>query len=300
MGSAGVRKWGGIRCNNREFRLIREECREVPLYAIKKCQEKYGFKLYAPCIMSNPVHYLLEPKQPEDLPTIMHWLNWYTAMCFNRILNRTGHFWEKRYPSTGFPASDQRRALNTLRYIHANPKAANIQQGWFYDFSNYGIYDHLSEDGITQWHPAFLALGTTLDICVAGYRKFCQRYCPQPKPESQSYWGRKLLAGVKRRRKLKKTSPGQISLWDEWDGAKDEIREVAQKFVVANAANPEIAGARFDRKAPKGSEIPNFSKKVGDMGPEEEPEGEPLQLRCQVSDRGKADSTLQTNPEIKL
>jgi REP element-mobilizing transposase RayT len=64
--------------------------------------------------MSNHVHYLLEPSSPEDLPKIMHWLNWYTAMCFNRMLNRTGHFWEKRYHSSGFETSDYRRALNTL------------------------------------------------------------------------------------------------------------------------------------------------------------------------------------------
>jgi hypothetical protein len=85
----------------------------------------------------------LEPGSPEDLPKIMHWLNWYTAMCFNRMLNRTGHFWEKRYHSSGFETSDYRRALNTLRYIHANPKAAGMQQGFFYDFSNYGTHLNL-------------------------------------------------------------------------------------------------------------------------------------------------------------
>lgn len=105
------------RCNNREFRLVRLECREVLLFAIKKCQQKYGFKLYALCIMSNHVHYLIEPAQADDIPNIMHWLNWYTAMCFNRMLNRTGHFWEKRYHCTGFAANDTRRALNTIRYI---------------------------------------------------------------------------------------------------------------------------------------------------------------------------------------
>ena len=35
------------RCNNREFNLSRRDCREVLLYAIKKAQVKYGFKLYA-------------------------------------------------------------------------------------------------------------------------------------------------------------------------------------------------------------------------------------------------------------
>lgn len=70
----------------------------------------------------------------------MPYVLWYTAMCFNRMLNRTGHFWEKLYHSTGFEQSDHQRGLNMLRYIHANPKAAGIQKGFFYDFSNYGVY----------------------------------------------------------------------------------------------------------------------------------------------------------------
>jgi len=52
----------------------------VFLYAINKALSKYKFKLYALCIMSNHVHYLIEPAQPQDLPKIMHFLNWYTAM----------------------------------------------------------------------------------------------------------------------------------------------------------------------------------------------------------------------------
>ena len=192
--------------------------------------------------MSNHVHYLLEPQQPEDLPKIMHWLNWYTAMCFNRMLNRTGHFWEKRYHSSGFDRNDYRRALNTIRYIHGNPKAASMQYGFFYDFSNYGTYERLTQDGITQWHPAFMALGTTLELCAKTYRRFCQRYKPKPKPEKQNHWGSKLLAQVKLKGKpQKKTSPGQKSLWQEWDAPMEEIQAVAEKFVVANALNPEIA-----------------------------------------------------------
>jgi putative transposase len=105
--------------------------------------------------------------------------------------------------------------LNTLRYIHANPKAAGMQQGFFYDYSNYGTYNRLTNDGITQWHPAFLALGATLELCAAAYRQFCKRYKPQPKPEKRSYWGSKLLANFRSKGKPKKTSPGQKSLWEE-------------------------------------------------------------------------------------
>ena len=146
-------------------------------------------------------------------------------MCFNRMLNRTGHFWEKRYHCTGFPMADRLRALNTLRYIHANPKAANLQQGFFYDFSNYGSYDRLNNDGLTQWHPAFLTLGITLDICAAAYRKFCKRYRPQPKPERRNHWGRKLLANFKPLKKSQKYSPGQKTLWKEWNEPKEAIQK---------------------------------------------------------------------------
>jgi putative transposase len=231
-----------MRCNNREFRLLRLDCRKVFLFALQRCREKFGFKLYGLCVMSNHVHYLLEPLAPEDLPRIMHWLNWYTAMCFNRMLNRTGHFWEKRYHCTGFPVGDHRRALNTLRYIHGNPKAAGMQRGFFYDFSNYGIYDRLSQDGITQWHPAFLALGTSLDLCAAAYRRFCLRYRPNPKLERPStHWGSKLLKKIKVQGKpRKRKGPGQSSPWEGWD-APDEIDGVARTFVRANALNPEIA-----------------------------------------------------------
>jgi putative transposase len=225
------------RCNNREFNLARRECREVFLYAIKKALDKYGFKLYALCIMSNRVHYLIEPTAKEDLPKIMHFLNWYTAMCFNRMLNRTGHFWEKRYYCDGFPSGDRERSLNTLRYIHSNPKAAGMRSGFFYDFSNYGTYDRLTEDGLTQWHPAFLKLGKTLDECAKKYRGFCQRYKPKAKPASKSYWGSKLLAGFKVVRGKQKSSPGQLTRGAQCQvSERPEVSQVVEKFVWANRA----------------------------------------------------------------
>lgn len=186
-----------IRCNNREFNLARQQCREVLLSCIKKAIDKYGFKLYALCIMSNHVHYLIEPAQAQELPKIMHFLNWYAAMCFNRMLKRTGHFWEKRYYSDGFPTGDKQRALNTLRYIHANPKAAGMGGGFFYEFSNYRTYDKLTDDRLTQWHPAFLQLGESLSECAHKYRGFCQKYKGKAKPASKkSHWGNRILADL--------------------------------------------------------------------------------------------------------
>jgi putative transposase len=81
-----------------------------------------------------------------------------------------------------------------------------------------------------------LALAATLELCAAAYRKFCERYQPQPKAERKNRWGSKLLAKITARGqpKKKKVSPGQKSLWEEWDRPNEEIRSVAEKFVKAN------------------------------------------------------------------
>ena len=47
-----------------------------------------------------------------------------------------------------------------------------MREGFFYDFSNYGSYEQLTTDGITQWHPAFFELGSfqlsvPLAVCAA-------------------------------------------------------------------------------------------------------------------------------------
>lgn len=237
-----------VRCNNREFKLIRSECKEVLLFTLKKAIEKFNFKLYALCIMSNHIHYLIEPKEPEDLPKIMHWINWYSAMCFNRMLNRSGHFWEKRYHSSEFEKTDYRRALNTLRYIHANPSAAQMQVGFFYDFSNYGTHERLNDDGLTEWHPAFLSLGKTLGECAKKYRAFCRKYKPKPKPERRYYWGSQLLPKLLRKteKKKDKSSAAKNSPWANWEAARPEIREVSQKFIIANCYDPNYMAQKFE------------------------------------------------------
>jgi len=113
----------------------------VLLYALQRACEKYQFQLHAVCIMTNHMHYLLAPAQPDELPVIMHGLNWYTARCFNGMLKRTGHFGGNATTARGSPVTDRRRATNTSRCTHADPKVAGMTRGYFADFSHYGIYD---------------------------------------------------------------------------------------------------------------------------------------------------------------
>ena len=184
-----------MRCNDRAYLLRLPACRRVLLYCARRARDRFGFRLYAVCVMSNHVHYLIEPAAPDDLPRIMHWLNWYAAMCLNRLLDRRGHLWEERYHAVPVPNRDRRAVLATLRYIHGNPKAAGLQMGFRNPFSNYGSYADGADDGLTTWHHQFLTLGNSLDDCSLRYAGICARYVPAPKPERPPFrWGSHLLA----------------------------------------------------------------------------------------------------------
>ena len=71
-----------------------------------------------------------------------------------------------------------------------------MRKGYFYAYSNYGTYDRLTDDGLTEWHPAFLSMGQSLDACQKRYHQFSrrsQRYSPKKKARRVCAWGSRLF-----------------------------------------------------------------------------------------------------------
>ena len=182
-----------MRCNARAFDLQRPLCRQALLLCLARARARFGFRLHAVSVMSNHVHYLIRPERPDDMVRIMHWLNWYSAMLLNRLLGRRGHFWEGRYHAVPVPDADDRHALAVLRYIHANALAASLVRGFRYRYADYASYADARPDGLTDWHPAFLRLDTTLAACARRYVLFCRRYRPMAKPARPDRWGHRRL-----------------------------------------------------------------------------------------------------------
>ena len=76
---------------------------------------------------------------------------------------------------------------------------------------------------------------------------FCERYKPKPKPEKRSFWGSKLLPKVLKASERKKQSTGQMRLpWDQWEPTQQDIRKVAEQFVLANCYDPKVAAQFFN------------------------------------------------------
>ena len=155
---------------------------------------------------------------------------------------RCGHFWEARYYATAITPKDHRRVLNTLRYIHANPKAAGVRKGFYDPYSNYGQYGRLEADGISEWHPSFLTLASSLKGCSKRYERFCQKYRHHAKGAPKCHWGSRMLKRLVEKgrgsSKSKRKSPGQQQLPFAFDVRLNQIpadwHHVAVRFRKAN------------------------------------------------------------------
>lgn len=230
--------------NSRAFLIARGVRRDLLLAVLRKGQETFGFRLHGICLMANHLHLLLQPPQGRDLPRIMQWIGWYSAMALNRLTGRCGHLWEARYFSSPIEPGDTRRVLATLRYIHANPKAAGVRKGFHDPYSNDGHYEGLAGDGLSEWHPAFLQLAPTLEGCARRYAHYCRHYWPRAKPARKSGWGSRLLqrdggSGGKGGSR-KGMAAGQLLL--PWGGGgpdlplPEEWQRLAETFRRANGA----------------------------------------------------------------
>ena len=229
-----------LRCNSRQFLIAKGLRRDVLLAVLAKAKQKVPHRLYAVCLMANHLHLLLRPDDASQLPKLMHWFGWYSAMALNRLSGRCGHFWEARYYATAIAAKDHRRVLNTLRYIHANPKAAGVRNGFYDPYSNYGHYGRLACDGISEWHPSFLQLASSLKGCSRRYERFGQKYRHHAKGGAKCHWGSRMLKRLvgSSRSKRKRVSPGQQQLPFVFDVRLNQIPEewhqVAVRFRRAN------------------------------------------------------------------
>ena len=89
-----------LRCNCRQFLIAKGLRRDVLLAVLYKSKQKVPHKLYAVCLMANHLHLLLRPDDASELPKLMHWIGWYSAMALNLLSDRCWHCWETKLNKT--------------------------------------------------------------------------------------------------------------------------------------------------------------------------------------------------------
>lgn len=111
------------RGNERKAIFRDDRDRETYLARLAQCRERFGFFLYAYCLMGNHVHLALE-RGSFPLSRIMLSLQSFYSQRFNRRHERVGHLFQGRYGA--FLVQKERYLLALLQYIHFNPVKAGL------------------------------------------------------------------------------------------------------------------------------------------------------------------------------
>lgn len=144
--------------------------RELYLRRLAHYRDRFRFRLYAYCLMSNHVHLALETG-PVLLSRIVLALHGSYAQAFNQRHGRAGHLFQGRYKA--FLVQKTSYLLALVRYIHDNPvKAGLVRNARNYRWSSERFYsgavapDWLDTRGLLQ------LLGADPGRAARRYRSF--------------------------------------------------------------------------------------------------------------------------------
>jgi putative transposase len=111
------------RGNYRQDIFEEEADREKYMEFFMMYKEKYNLKLYAWCLMSNHVHFVVEPSTEDGLAKVFNNTNMRYSQYFNRKRGLAGHLFQGRFFSC---VLDEEHLYEAIRYVELNPLRANM------------------------------------------------------------------------------------------------------------------------------------------------------------------------------
>jgi putative transposase len=132
--------------------------REGYLHRLAHYRRRFGFRLYAYCLMTNHLHLAIETSL-VPLSRILLGLQGSYAQAFNRRHERVGHLFQGRYKA--FVVQKTSYLLALIQYIHGNPvRAGIVREARFYRWSSARFY-------AGEPPPAWLDVESALGACGA-------------------------------------------------------------------------------------------------------------------------------------
>jgi REP element-mobilizing transposase RayT len=83
------------------------------------------YRLFAWCVMPNHVHAIMQPHREWTLASILHSWKSFTAIKANRLLKRTGPFWQEEYYDHIVRRGEDFTRI--IRYVLENPAKAGLR-----------------------------------------------------------------------------------------------------------------------------------------------------------------------------
>lgn len=148
------------RGNNRGDVFAEDDDREAFLVALGRTRDRYPFRLFGYCLMSNHFHLLLRPEPGQTISRILQSLTVAHTWRYHRRHRTSGHVWQGRFKSPVI--QDDRHLLVVLRYIEANPlRAGIVADPADYRWSSYRHHGSGDDDPLLSGFPEWEELGRT-------------------------------------------------------------------------------------------------------------------------------------------
>src|SRR5436305_5705053 len=121
------------------------------LQALAQTQQRYPFRLFGYCLMTNHFHLLLQPEDGVSISRVLQSLTVAHTWRYHRGHGTGGHVGQGRFKSP--VVQDDDHALTVLRYIEANP----LRAGMVTDLADYPWSSYLAH-GLGRADPLLSAL----------------------------------------------------------------------------------------------------------------------------------------------
>ncbi len=157
------------RCIELKPLMRHSQMKGLMLSVLRMALEKYNFELSGYTIMDNHFHFYIRTlKGGENISRIMQFIKSQFARRYNRMMGRTGPFWNERFGDsiTELSKDPQKRFFETLFYIAFNPvRSRHVSDPRDYPYGSFRCYveeNYMPPVAITL-HKYFMMLGNTFD-----------------------------------------------------------------------------------------------------------------------------------------
>ena len=156
--------------------------KDLFLTVLNQALDRYLFELSGFVIMDNHFHLFIRTvNQGEDISHIMQFIKSQFARKYNRIMNRTGPFWNERFSDSIIEESYN--PIEAFKNVHMYMGYNPVRSGYVHDPRNYKYSSfnfYIDEKYVTQvkitLHPYFLSMGKTFQECARALLDFEMEY----------------------------------------------------------------------------------------------------------------------------
>jgi putative transposase len=141
------------------------------LQALGQTQQRYPFRLYAYCLMTNHFHLVLQPGDGQSISRILQSLTVAHTWRCHREHGSVGHVWQGRFRSPAI--QEDEHLLTVLRYVEANPlRAGMVSDLAAYPWSSYPAHGLGRADPLLSEAPVWPGRGPTAEARQAYWREW--------------------------------------------------------------------------------------------------------------------------------